>query len=171
MIRSIAADARHRRLLSPAEAVNALTVASLHEDASTDPPPPGWSDPYATAGLPSPINAQGMGYRRGIKPDLLAAGGRVVVQRAWNADSRQNDLQIYTRSGTPGQLVASPGTAPGDQDAMWHSRGTSNATAIVSRTCGWLYDLMEELRQEPTGRSRRHYPARCLAESSGRPWV
>ena len=151
MIRSIAADARHRRLLSPAEAVNALTVASLHEDASTDPPPPGWSDPYATAGLPSPINAQGMGYRRGIKPDLLAAGGRVVVQRAWNADGRQNDLQIYTRSGTPGQLVASPGTAPGDQDAMWHSRGTSNATAIVSRTCGWLYDLMEELRQEPTG--------------------
>ena len=151
VIQSVAADARHRRLLSPAEAVNALTVAALHEDASADPPPPGWRDPYTTAGLPSPINAQGMGYRRGIKPDLLAAGGRVVVQRAWNAGGRQDDLQIYTRSGPPGQLVASPGAAPGDQDAMRHARGTSNATAMVSRACGWLYDLMEELRAEPAG--------------------
>lgn len=151
VIRSIAADARHRRLLSPAEAVNALTVASLHEDASAAPPPPGWRDPYAIAGLPSPINAQGMGYRRGIKPDLLVAGGRVVVQRAWNAGGRRNHLWIYTQSGAPGQLVASPGTVPGDQDAMRHTRGTSNATAIVSRACGWLYDLMEELREEPMG--------------------
>ena len=151
VIRSIAADARHRRLLSPAESVNALTVAALHEDASTDPPAPGWRDPYTTAGLPSPINAQGMGYRRGIKPDLLAVGGRVVMQRAWNAGDRQNELRIYAGSGAPGQLVASPGTAPGEQDATWHSRGTSNATAMVSRACGWLYDLMEELRDEPTG--------------------
>ena len=35
VLRSIAADARHRRLLSPAESVNALTVAALHEDEST----------------------------------------------------------------------------------------------------------------------------------------
>ena len=42
LIRSVAADARNRRLLSPAEAVNALTVASVHKDASTAPPPIGW---------------------------------------------------------------------------------------------------------------------------------
>ena len=151
VIQSIAADARHRRLLSPAEAVNALTVAALHEDESTEPPPPGWSDPYTTSGLPSPINAQGMGYRRGIKPDILAPGGRVTVRKAWNGGSQPDALEVYTRLGAPGQLVASPGVNPGDQDGMWYSRGTSNATAIVSRACSWLYDLMEELRGEPTG--------------------
>ncbi len=151
VISSIAADARHRRLLSPAEAVNALTIAALHADESTDPPPPRWTDPYTTAGLPSPINAQGMGYRRGIKPDLLAPGGRVVVQRGLNARGQQNGLEIYTRLGAPGQLVASPGVNPGDQDAMWYSRGTSNSTAIVSRACSWLYELMEELSAEPSG--------------------
>ena len=148
VIRSVAADTRNRRLLSPAEAVNALTVASVHEDASTGPPPPRWDDPYTAAGLPSPINAQGMGYRRGIKPDMLAAGGRIVVQRALAGGTT---LEVYNRALPPGQLTASPGANPGDQGAVRHSRGTSNATALVSRACGLLYDVMDELRQEPGG--------------------
>ena len=148
VIRTVAADTRNRRLLSPAEAVNALTVASIHEDASTGPPPPGWNDPYTNVGLPSPINAQGMGYRRGIKPDVLAAGGRIVVRRALAGGTT---LDIYNQALPPGQRVASPGAAPGDQGAVRHLRGTSNATALVSRACGLLYDVMDELRQEPGG--------------------
>ena len=148
VIRSIAADTRNRRLLSPAEAVNALTVASIHEDASTGQPPPGWNDPYTAAGLPSPINAQGMGYRRGIKPDVLAAGGRIVVRQALAGGTT---LDIYNQALPPGQRVTSPGAAPGDPGAMRYSRGTSNATALVSRACGLLYDVMDDLRQEPGG--------------------
>ena len=148
VIRSVAADTRNRRLLSPAEAVNALTVAATHEDASTEPPPPEWSDPYTPTGLPSPINAQGMGYRRGIKPDVLAAGGRIVVRRALTGGAT---LEAYDRALPPGQLAASPGATPGDQEAVRHSRGTSNATALVSRACALLYDVMDELRQEPGG--------------------
>ena len=148
LIRSVAADTRNRRLLSPAEAVNALTVAAIHEDASTEPPPPGWSDPYTATGLPSPINAQGMGYRRGIKPDVLAAGGRTVVRRALTGGAT---LETYDRALPPGQLAASPSATPGDQRAVQHSRGTSNATALVSRACALLYDVMDELRQEPGG--------------------
>ena len=148
LIRTVAADTRNRRLLSPAEAVNALTVASIHEDASTGPPPPGWKDPYTTTGLPSPINGQGMGYRRGIKPDVLAAGGRIVVQRALVDETT---LEFYDRTRPPGQQVASPGADLGDQGAVRHLRGTSNATALVSRACGLLCDVMDELRQEPGG--------------------
>ena len=147
VIRSVAADTRNRRLLSPAEAVNALTVASIHEDSSTGPPPPGWNDPYTAVGLPSPINAQGMGYRRAIKPDVLAAGGRVVVRPPLAGGDA---LEIYDLTLPPGQRVASPSTAPGDPGTV-HSRGTSNATALVSRACGLLYDVMDELRQEPRG--------------------
>lgn len=155
VIRSVAADTRNRRLLSPAEAVNALTVASIHEDASTEPPPPGRSDPYTVAGLPSPINAQGMGYRRGIKPDMLAAGGRIVVRRALAAGTT---LEIYYGTRPPGQLAASPGANPGDRGAVRHSRGTSNATALVSRACGLLYDVIDELRQEPGGEIVDSFP-------------
>ena len=149
VIRSVAADTRNRRLLSPAEAVNALTVASIHEDASTELPPPGWNDPYTTSGLPSPINAQGMGYRRGIKPDMLAAGGRIVVRRALAGGTT---LEIYKQKLPPGQLAASPGANPGDRGAVRHLRGTSNATALVSRACGLLYEVIDELRQEPGGK-------------------
>ena len=148
LIRTVAADTRNRRLLSPAEAVNAITVASIHEDASTEQPPPRWEDPYTAAGLPSPINAQGMGYRRGIKPDVLAAGGRIAVRRALTGGTI---LEIYHGPLPPGQLAASPSAAPGDQGAVRHSRGTSNATALVSRACGLLYDVVDELRQEPGG--------------------
>ena len=148
LIRTVASDTRNRRLLSPADAINALTVAAIHEDASTEPPPPRWDDPYTATGLPSPINAQGMGYRRGIKPDVLAAGGRVVVREALAGGTT---LEIYDRTLPPRQLTASPGTDPGDQGVVRHSRGTSNATALVSRACGLLYDVMDELRQEPGG--------------------
>ena len=57
----------------------------------------------------------------------------------------------YLPAQPSGQRVASPGAAPGDQGAVRHSRGTSNATALVSRACGLFYDVMDELRQEPGG--------------------
>ena len=150
LVRSTAADARNRRLLSPAESVNALTVGATHDDASTDPSVPGWLDPYVNAGMPSPINAQGMGYRRGIKPEVLAAGGRVVVREHLLTASRAK-LEVYNQTLAPGQLVAAPGPVPGTQDAKRYSRGTSNATALVSRAAGLLYDVVEELRDEPGG--------------------
>ena len=148
MIRSVAADARNRRLLSPAESVNALTVASTHEDASTELPPPGLHDPYTGVGLPSPLNAQGMGYRRGIKPDVLAAGGRVVLPHPLPAGAA---VSVYTGPLPPGQRVASPGADSGDLGAVRYFRGTSNATALVSRACGLLYDTLDELRVEYQG--------------------
>ena len=149
VIRSVAADTRNRRLLSPAEAVNALTVGAVHQDSSR--PTPGyseWSDPYTSAGLPSPINAQGMGYRRGIKPDVLSAGGRVVVQQGL---TDKTILKTYPGPLPPGQRTASPGSPSGSPRGERHSCGTSNATALVSRACCLLYDVMDELRQEPGG--------------------
>ncbi|MCE5245867.1 S8 family peptidase, partial [bacterium] len=61
VIKAVAADARNRRLLSPAEAVNVLTIGALHDDASACAVPAGYLSPYVDGSLPSPINAQGMG--------------------------------------------------------------------------------------------------------------
>jgi len=144
IIRAVAADARHRRLLSPAEGVNALTVGALHDDASNGAPPPQWFYPYIAEGLPSPINAQGMGYRRAIKPDILAPGGRVVFQEAV-VSSAEASLSVYNRMSPPGQIVAAPGRTAGDRNSTWSTRGTSNAAALVSRAAALLHDVLDEL--------------------------
>ena len=150
VIRAIAADARHRRLLSPAEGVNVLTVGALHDDASTGSHPPQWTDPYVDHNLPSAINAQGMGYRRAIKPEILASGGRVVVQEYLGSSSSAM-LDIYDRALAPGQIAASPGRIPGHRGAVWHTRGTSNAAALVSRGAALLFEVLDELRDDPGG--------------------
>ena len=152
VVRSIAADARHRRLLSPAEAVNPLTVAAIHDDVSTAEPPPGQRDPYLDIGLPSPVNAQGMGYRRAIKPDILASGGRVVVrEQLATGGNEPARLGIYGGTLAPGHRVAAPGSTAGDLAAAKYTRGTSNAAALISRAAGSLYEVLEELRNDPGG--------------------
>lgn len=152
IIRSVGANAHERRLLSPAEALNALTIAATHDDASTW-LPLAHSDlrnPYPKVGLPSPINAQGMGYRRAIKPDILAAGGRILVQRNYTK-SNPVLLDIDNSRHAPGQCVASPGATPGILESTCFSRGTSNATAIISRTAVLLHDILKDLRREIGG--------------------
>jgi len=150
VVRAVALDNRHRRLLLPAEAVNAITVASVHDDASSAPAMPGAVDPYVDAGLPSMINAQGMGHRRAVKPEIQLPGGRVVlVEGAQQGNRASFDVQI--RPGPPGQRVAAPGPSAGDLTYTWHTRGTSNATALASRAASSLYDVLQELRSGPGG--------------------
>ena len=150
IVRAVAADARYRRLLSPAEAVNALTVGAASLDSSNGPWPPQWIEAYAEPSLPSPINAQGMGYRRAIKPEILAPGGRTLIQD-YPSGNENAEVSVYNGSRPPGQCVASPGAVPGDISALWHTRGTSNATALVSRAASMLHDTIDELREEPGG--------------------
>lgn len=148
VLQAVAADTRHRRLLSPAESLNALTVGATHADASLG-QPPGWIDPIES-GLPSPVNAQGMGFRRTVKPDVLAPGGRLALQKSL-VDSANAELEPYTLAGVPGQRVAAPGPAPGDVNAVRHTRGTSNATALISRSAAFLQEVLDDLRSQPDG--------------------
>jgi hypothetical protein len=156
ILQAVAADTRNRRLLSPAEAVNALTVGAAAEDQSTVPV---GTTAFTTVvafqegGLPSVINAQGPGYRRSIKPDVLAAGGRVLLREEL-APTRPSDvtvLQVRRLTAPPGHLVAAPGSTPGALAAMCHSRGTSNAAALTSRAAAQLYEVLDDLRSMPNG--------------------
>lgn len=150
VLKSVAADARHRRLLSPAESVNALTVGAVHYDASSGPAIPRAILPYCDNNLPSIINAQGMGYRRAIKPEILVPGGKVVLLESQQQNGNAR-FDVYTQSGQPGQRVAAPGPTIGDRSYTWYTRGTSNAAALASRTASRLYDVLEELRQGADG--------------------
>jgi hypothetical protein len=150
VIRVVAADTRHRRLLSPAEAVNVLTVAAVHDDGSIGAGPVRSVSPLVDRGLPSPINAQGMGYRRAIKPEILAPGGRVVLQERPGLGTNAK-FNIYPGTLPPGQKVAAPGRTLGELSALWHTRGTSNATALTTRSASIISDVLDELRDEPGG--------------------
>ena len=72
VISALAKDTRNRRLLSPAETLNGVTVGAVHADNSGQGPNI-LVDPSAT-GLPSVISAHGPGYRRAIKPDIQLPG-------------------------------------------------------------------------------------------------
>lgn len=150
VVRAVARDARNRRLLSPGEAVNVLTVGAIHSDASTDAPPPNTTPPFVNQELPSLINAQGMGYRRGIKPEALLPGGRLVLRESLT-QTQNARFEVLVQSRAPGQRVAAPGPTPGDLAYTWHTRGTSNATALASRFASQFYDVLEELRNESGG--------------------
>lgn len=148
LLRALAADTSGRRLLSPAESMNALTIGAEHADASDATPFGRWMDPYVAPGLPSPISAHGMGFRRSIKPDLLMPGGRVPVRQDLTHPERLDD---YRGILAPGQLVAVPGARPGHTDHTGFTRGTSNATALATRDAGFFHDLLDALRKESGG--------------------
>jgi len=145
VIRAVVEDTRNRRLLSPAETLNGITVGAAHDDASSPPPsthPP--VDPFVAPGLPSLISAHGPGYRRAIKPEVFLPGGRQLLL----VDPGNAHAPVIVRPSIvarPGQRVATPGTA-GGLDQTTYTRGTSNAAAVASRVAGSLYRLVGQLR-------------------------
>lgn len=147
-LQSLAAATAQRRLLSPAESVNSLTVGAEHADESSDIPPRGWHIFGVSSGLPSPISAHGLGFRRSVKPDFLLPGGRIAIKETLPGSPAR---MTYDRSLAPGQRVAAPSTQPGDLDAAVHTRGTSGATALAVRSAAFLHDLLDDLRLEPGG--------------------
>lgn len=66
----------NRRILSPAESINGLTVGATHYDSSIITNLGNRIDVAIDAGLPSPITRVGLGYRRSIKPDFVMPGGK-----------------------------------------------------------------------------------------------
>lgn len=141
---SVAADMRNRRALSPAEAMNAITVGALHYDDDTSVTTATRVDPVPT-GYPSPLNAHGLGYRRSIKPDLLVPGGRLQFDRP--VQDQATRLRPVRVAASPGMQVAAPGALAGDLTHTAKSCGTSNAAALLSRIGAFLAPVLTELRQ------------------------
>ncbi len=80
LLRSIEAAKGTRGILSPAEAISAVTVGAVHADAAGDCPAP-HIDPFAQVGLNNICSAVGFGINRAIKPDIVEQGGRQLVQQ------------------------------------------------------------------------------------------
>ena len=134
---------RHRRLSPPAESVNNLTIGALHDDATGDYRPNRRLNIQPLRSLPSPISAQGPGYRRSIKPDILMPGGRQLYDFRYGS----TEYRISRSLQPPGQQVAATATStnPGDTHNTIFTRGTSNATALATRGGAQLLAMLDEL--------------------------
>ena len=155
VLRSVAVDTRNRRLLSPAETLNGLTIGALHQDewrrGTSD-----LVDPFSDPGVPSVVSAHGPGYRRAVKPDTFFPGGRQWLRAKADLDGRNVTLEVPDLASPPGQRVATPGR-PGQLDQTRYTRGTSNAAALASRGAAAAYGMIDRLRRQPGV----HIPEEC----------
>lgn len=148
VLRAVNRNARIRRLLSPAESVNSLTIGAEHADLSQSPAPGLSFDPYITQGMPSPVGGLGLGYRRAVKPEVLFPGGRQLFLEPPRNSGPPSLVQLAEQNAQPpGVLAARPGNAPGDIRALGYTRGTSVSTALASRTAALILEEITRLRQ------------------------
>ncbi|UQX10974.1 S8 family serine peptidase [Candidatus Mycobacterium methanotrophicum] len=134
-----------QRLLAPAEAVYAIIVCATHDDG-TDAVAQGYlvdrADGCRSISL---VTATGSGYRRSIKPDVMAHGGGAICVGGATAQKA-----ITLRGLSPlshGLKVATPA---GRNET--HVTGTSFAAALVARQAARLNDLIDEITTGQTDR-------------------
>jgi len=152
MLRGILAQRAARRLFSPSEAINPLTIGGCHDDnAAANGTALMAVAPYASRHLPNPSSALGLGFHRGIKPELLFPGGREQVR------SNKTHAPIEVKPvGSPtryfGIKAAAPG-GPGETNFVTLHNGTSVATALAAHSAIRVLESIEDMPSEPV------YPA------------
>ncbi len=166
VVKALFSDARNRRLLSPAESINGLTVGSVQDDESHFGTVNNIFNPFLRA-MPSPVSAFGSGYRRSIKPDIVFPGGKVLYQEDFKSAQLDNysikPVEPSIRSAPPGNKTAIPARQLGNLEGVSYSCGTSNAAALISRTAGICYDSLQQIFAEQiTGVDVRTYEVPLL---------
>jgi hypothetical protein len=120
-----------RRLLAPADSVNALTIGAWHRDSCTQ-VFPGISPfpPYVGEEMPNVSSCVGPGLRRATKPETLFAGGRERVRLDPVAP-----LPILLSHTQPSRFWGIKVAAPPQNGAMelHFTIGTSAAAAMAKR--------------------------------------
>lgn len=139
-----------RTILSPAEAINGLTIGAHHTDSTQFPAVPRRYDLFPPGGL-SPYSRIGTGFRRSLKPDLLFPGGRILFKEEIIGPVETTRLSpLWSTSVEPGHRVAAPPI--GLTNHTKHARGTSNAAALASRGAAIAHEVIEAIRADAPDR-------------------
>jgi hypothetical protein len=142
VLRRMQREQYDRRPLSPAEAINCLSVGAAHADACPVYDPGPRVDLLRGRRLPSPLNTVATGFRRSTKPEILLPGGRLLFRQD------PNDPALFSpvdSANPPGILTATPGLAPMELSRVRYSCGTSNAAALASRCAALAYERLSAL--------------------------
>ncbi|MEO5375952.1 MAG: S8 family peptidase [Alphaproteobacteria bacterium] len=131
-----------RRLLSPAETVNGLTVGASNDDwvGAKERSSQVNIDPYPDMRISNPSSALGPGFARSVKPDILMPGAREHLRVVRN--DAYIDVKPVQASRSAGIKVAAP-PRDGRENAEGFTNGTSAATALASRTSHRIHDALE----------------------------
>lgn len=154
VLKLIQTQLSERRILSPAESINAITVGASHTDEAGSYPQAQRTDLLPDSSLFSPVNRLGHGLLRSVKPEVLLPGGRQLF-RTPLLDS-QSLYDLDRAIGAPGQKVAWDSNQAGKLSQTAYTRGTSNATAIATRSAARIYEVLEALRAEHGEHIPRH---------------
>jgi hypothetical protein len=144
-LRASAATIAHRRILAPAESINALTVGALHSDSFPQGVLPASTfDVWLDTGLCTISSGLGPGMGNAVKPDVLAPGGRHHV-RLMPAGFGHALRPIGKNSTLLGGIVVAAPPAPTDVnlDRTNCTVGTSVAAAIMTGVAARAHEALE----------------------------
>ncbi len=142
---SVCKEYKNRKILSPSESINSITVGAIHTDQCHQTIPHGNDiiNPIED-GFPSLISAFGSGYRNSIKPDLIFDGGKQFFQIQIQSRT-PTILSVVNQGRLPGIKVATPRDS--SINSTINTRGTSNATALVTRCAFLCYEKLLSILQ------------------------
>jgi hypothetical protein len=134
----------NRRILAPAESINALTVGSLHGDLHPVPGPlPAWVfDVWAGTGLCNVSSALGPGYGGATKPDIVTVGGRHHVRLAPAGNGHRLHPMQAGATAFGGIHVAVPPNPPNPANTG-RTIGTSVAAALATGIAVRAHEILE----------------------------
>ncbi|KAA0592299.1 S8 family peptidase [Azospirillum lipoferum] len=151
-----------RRLISPAETLNGLTVGAANVDAvpAHERRTVGINvEPYPEHRMSNPSSRVGPGFARSIKPDFLMPGSREHLRiRASGGNMSVAPAGVARAFGLK---VAAP-PVDGNEATERYTNGTSAATALGSRTCHRIHDALEDAYGESFTALPRHRRAVLL---------
>ncbi len=141
VFRGLDAVKADRRVLAPADSVNALTIGAWHRDSSQE-VFRGASPflPYAGEDMPNLSSRLGPGLRRGTKPEALFAGGRQRVR----LDPVAAPPMLLSHPH-PSRFWGLKVAAPPENGAMGlhFTVGTSAAAALATHSAHRIFDALE----------------------------
>lgn len=134
-----------RRIIAPAESINAITVGGCNEDAVSPllrMTARASVDPYSDMRISNPSSSLGPGYGAAVKPDILMPGSRerLIVVRS---DGQLVEVRPAPPTHAAGLKVAAPPRA-GQESSESYTNGTSASAALASRTCHRIHDALEK---------------------------
>ena len=137
-------------ILSPGDAINALTIGATHNDKADAIKVPDTVLDANRANFPAHYSGRGPGINRSIKPDLYYMGGRVVYKRPVITSEQQGNIDLDIADSSvvgPGVRAAVPSRG-GAINGTKFCIGTSNAAALVTHEASKLFDILEEGNSE-----------------------
>tara|TARA_Y100000768_G_scaffold388444_1_gene384397 strand:+ start:6537 stop:9089 length:2553 start_codon:yes stop_codon:yes gene_type:complete len=137
----------NRKICSPAESINAITVGSTNFDFSNYSPSGDVQDILSNPFYPSPFSACGLGVKSSVKPDICFPGGKVFYRKSLIEDGLLEPFGTSSSNSSPG-IKAATCSSSGSLSNIGYFHGTSFSCALASRLGCQIHDAIAEVFKE-----------------------